>query len=67
MSQKSKVLEHLKRGKKISSLSAAVLYGIISLPKRISELRQDGHKVKRTWKRVQKADGSWCNIRVYSL
>ena len=67
MSQKAKVLEHLKKGKKISSLSAVTLYGIISLPKRISELRQDGQKIKRTWQEVQKADGTWCRIRVYSL
>ena len=67
MSQKSKVLEHLKKGKKITSLSAAVMYGIISLPKRISELKQDGHKIKKTVQEVTKATGERCRIKVYSL
>ena len=67
MSQKQQVLNHLKQGKKISSLSAAVMYGIISLPKRISELRQEGHKIKKVTQEVQKANGTYCRIKVYSL
>ena len=67
MSQKLKVLEHLKKGRKITSLSALQLLGIISLPKRISDLRADGHKIKKVPMEVQKPDGSWTRIKVYSL
>lgn len=45
MTQKERVLEHLKAGNEITSWDAMVNMGISDLPKRISELRQDGHKI----------------------
>ena len=45
MTQKQRVLEHLQAGNEISSLYAVVYMGIMDLPKRISDLRKDGHKI----------------------
>lgn len=45
MTQKQRVLEHLQAGNEISSLYAVVHMGIMDLPKRISELRRDGHNI----------------------
>ena len=67
MSQSQTVLEHLKRGRKITSLSAVTMYGILCLPKRISELIQAGYKIRKVTQEVQKADGSYCRVKVYSL
>ena len=55
------------KGKKITSLSALTLFGIISLPKRICELVADGHKVKKVRKTVEKEHGGKARIVVYSL
>lgn len=45
MTQKQRVLEHLQAGNEISSLEAVMRMGIMDLPKRISELRHDGHNI----------------------
>lgn len=45
MTQKQRVLDHLKAGNEITSWDAMVKMGISDLPKRISELRKDGHKI----------------------
>ena len=45
MTQKQRVLEHLKSGGEITSFEAMVGMGISDLPKRISELRRDGHNI----------------------
>lgn len=44
VSQKEIVLEALKQGP-ISSRDAVLHFGIQDLPKRISELRRDGHEI----------------------
>lgn len=46
MTQKQRVLEHLKAGNEITSYEAMVRLGISDLPKRIGELRRDGHNIK---------------------
>ena len=45
MSQKKRVLSHLKSGKRLTRLSAWDDLGIIECPARISELRAEGHTI----------------------
>lgn len=45
MTQKQRVLEHLKLGYEITSYQAMVFMGISDLPKRVSELRKEGHNI----------------------
>lgn len=45
MTQKQRVLEHLKDGNTITSYEAMVNMGISDLPKRVSELRRDGYNI----------------------
>lgn len=45
MTQKQRVLEHLQSGNTITSYEAMANMGIMDLPKRISELRRDGHNI----------------------
>ena len=40
------VLEQLEYGAVLSSRDAVIRYGIQDLPKRISELRREGHKIQ---------------------
>lgn len=40
------VLKQLEKGERLSSRNAVVEYSIQDLPKRISELRQMGHKIE---------------------
>lgn len=51
MSQKEKILSHLKSVGNISGLEAADLYRVRDLPKRISELRAAGAKIIGQWRR----------------
>lgn len=45
MSQTQDILKHLKRFKTITVMQAFALYGVTCLHKRISELREKGHKI----------------------
>lgn len=45
-SQNAWVLKQLQSGNRLSSRDAVLAYGIQDLPKRISELRQLGHKIE---------------------
>lgn len=40
------VLERLQSGERLSSRDAVITYGIQDLPKRISELRREGHRIE---------------------
>ena len=40
------VLDQLEKGQRLSSRNSVIEYGIQDLPKRISELRQMGHKIE---------------------
>lgn len=44
-SQSAWVLAHLEAGVRLSSRDAVLYYGIQDLPKRISELRRQGHAI----------------------
>lgn len=46
MSQKSQILNHLKRNDSITALEAFGVYGVFRLAARIHELRQDGHDIR---------------------
>ena len=48
MTQKERVLAHLKAGKKLTRLNAWDTLGIIECPARISELRNEGHDIRTT-------------------
>ena len=45
-SQNKWVLRQLERGQRLSSRDSVLEYGVQDLPKRISELRQLGHKIE---------------------
>ena len=40
------VLDRLEKGERLSSRNSVIEYGIQDLPKRISELRQAGHRIE---------------------
>ena len=46
MTQKDRVLKYLKSGKTINRLQGWDRLGILELPARISELRDEGHKIR---------------------
>lgn len=66
-SQKEIVLEALKRGEVISSLSAVIDYGIMDLPKRISELRSDGYAIVGEQKTRKNRYGGTTRWKEYRL
>lgn len=45
MSDKEKILEHLRQHKSITPLQALELYGTFRLGARIWDLRHDGHRI----------------------
>jgi hypothetical protein len=44
-SQNERILQHLKKGKKITPLDALEKFGCFRLAARISDLRKDGHLI----------------------
>jgi hypothetical protein len=67
MSQKMQVKQHLEAGLKITSLDARETLGILDLPKRMSELREMGIKVKDRWKRVKTRFSGTVSVKEYYL
>lgn len=67
MTQNEFIFKHFRSGKKLTSLIAH-RHGIFDLPKRICELQEAGHKIKKTWKTVKTRYGNG-RVRVveYSL
>jgi hypothetical protein len=45
-SQKTKILEYLKRGKKLTVLKAIKLFGCYALSQRVGELKREGHPIE---------------------
>jgi len=45
------ILEHLQSGQSISNMIAAAKWRCRALPKRISELRSQGHTIRREWRK----------------
>ena len=54
MSQRDRILAHLKSGKPLTGLEALDRFGCFRLAARIGELRESGYRIERTW--VQKGD-----------
>jgi hypothetical protein len=66
-SQKHRVLNHLKDGKFLNQLVATNEYGILRLPARICELRQDGHFIKTIMREVHNRFGEKTRVANYIL
>ena len=67
MNQAQQVLAHLQTGGFITSLSALHDYGIIQLPKRIFDLKREGHQIRREWKNRLNRYGHRVRIAEYRL
>ena len=67
MSQKLRVHNHLKAGNTLASADAYEKLGIVSFPKRISDLKQMGVKIKDCWKRVKTRFGDYTRVKEYYL
>ena len=71
MSQKTKILEHLKKGKSITPLDALSLFGCFRLAARISEIRdiglQEGFTIKTESFMVRNRDGETKPVARYVL
>ena len=67
MTQKQRVLKHLKSGKTINRLQGWDRLGILELPARISELRDEGHRIKTKMKTVKNRYGEKVRIAIWSM
>ena len=67
MAQKHRVKAFLEEGNTLTSITGLNELGIIDVPKRISELSQDGFKVKKSWLRVVNRYGEKTQVRIYYL
>lgn len=65
--QRKWVLSQLEAGKVLSSKDAVLNYGIQDLPKRISELRREGHKIESERIDYVYADGRRTHWNVYRM
>lgn len=65
--QNAWVLSQLEAGKVLSSKDAVLNYGIQDLPKRISELRREGHKIESERIDYVYADGRRTHWNVYRM
>ena len=63
LSQKAKILRHLKTCRTITSWEAITLYGCTRLAPRINDLRNDGHHI--VTKNVVESDGT--HYGIYTL
>ena len=66
MTQKERILRHLK-ARTITTMTAFRLYGITCLHKRISELRDDGHKIGDQMATVRNRYGQNCRVKMFWL
>ena len=66
--QNQEVLEHLKKGNKLSSGTAFYLFRITRLSARIYDLRAEGYNIVGEWvKRRSKRSGKMTRYCIYSL
>jgi hypothetical protein len=65
--QKNRVLSHLQDGKFLNQLVATNEYGILRLPARICELRQEGHFIKTIMRDVRNRFGEKTRVAAYVL
>ena len=67
MNQKQRVHNHLKQGYYLTSAQAYELFGIVSFPKRICELKEIGVIVKSRWRTVKTRFGEYTRVKEYYL
>jgi len=67
MSQKKRLLAYLKLGRHITRLEGWDLLGIIELPARITELRQDGHDISTEMVQVLNRYGEVVRVAKWKL
>jgi len=67
MSQKSRILAHLKSGKTLTRLQSWDKLGVLECPARISELRCDGHIIRTKMKTVINRYGEKVRIAEWSM
>lgn len=65
--QKNRVLNHLQDGKFLNQLVATKDLGILRLPARICELRQEGHFIKTIMRDVHNRFGEKTRVANYIL
>ena len=66
-SQKERLLDYLKAGANISRLEGWDRLGIIELPARVSELRQEGHEIQTDMEEVTNRYGEKVRVARWSL
>ena len=66
-SQHQRILNWLKRGKRLSRTQAMNDLGIANVTARISELRQDGHLIMDSWRTTKNRYGEPVKHKVYWL
>ena len=62
MSQRDRILAHLKSGKPLTGLEALSRFNCYRLSARIGELRESGYRIERTW--VQKGDKRYAKYQL---
>lgn len=67
MSQKEEILKYMKSNGGITQLQATNSLGCTRLAARISDLRADGHDIKKEMITVQKRFGGKARVARYSL
>ena len=67
MSQKERVLQHLQENKTLDPLQAWVKLGVYRLSARVHDLREDGHTIDMTRKKVTNRHGEEFHVAEYRL
>ena len=65
--QKQRILEYLKSGRKLMRLDAWDALGVVESPSRISELRADGHQIKTKMVTVMNRYGERVRVAEWTL
>lgn len=67
MTQCERVLAHLQSGKRLTQFEAMTELGIMRLASRITDLRQQGHDIKKEMIDVSNRWGETCKVAAYTL
>lgn len=67
MTQKERIINHLKKYKTITDKQAEDLYGIRRTAARVHELRQDGYKIETAMVAVKDRYGKTTHVARYEL
>lgn len=67
MSQKAKILAHMKRGLTITPLQALDLFGCMRLASRIGDIEEMWYSIYRVWVTVKNRNGKMVKVKRYSL